>query len=62
VARKNLLHDKTRLAMGLGGILFAVILMIFAVGMMVGTLEYAVYLADHSQADIWALGQLNGNV
>lgn len=57
VARKNLFHDKTRLAMGLGGILFAVVLMGFAVGMLFGTFRYAVELVDRSTAQVWLVSQ-----
>lgn len=43
--------------MGLGGILFAVVLMVFAVGMLFGTFRYAVDLVDRSHAQVWLVSQ-----
>ncbi|GEM_PF-6872565 len=54
VALNDLFHDRTRLAMGLGGFLFAVVFTILAVGMANGTLRYATRILDSVDADIWA--------
>lgn len=61
IARKNLFHDRTRLAITLLGITFAVVLMFFDVGAYFGFVNNASVLIDHSPADIWITSENNLN-
>lgn len=53
IARRNLFHDKTRLAITLVGIMFAVVLMTAQIGAYLGFVSNASQIIDHSPADIW---------
>jgi len=53
IARKNLFHDKVRLAVALAGITFAVVLITVQVGVYLAFLANASVLIDHTEADIW---------
>lgn len=61
IARKNLFHDRTRLAITLLGITFAVVLMFFDMGAYFGFVNNASVLIDHSPADIWITSENNLN-
>lgn len=53
IARRNLFYDKTRLAITLVGIMFAVVLMTAQIGAYLGFVSNASQIIDHSPADIW---------
>jgi putative ABC transport system permease protein len=53
LARRNLLHDKVRLAVTLTGIVFAVVLIVVELGLFVGFTVATSGLIDHSNADLW---------
>ncbi len=53
LARRNLFHDKVRLAVTLTGIVFAVVLIVVELGLFVGFTETTSSLVDHSGADLW---------
>jgi putative ABC transport system permease protein len=53
LARRNLFHDKVRLAVTLTGIVFAVVLIVVELGLFVGFTETTSSLIDHSGADLW---------
>lgn len=55
IARKNLLHDKGRLAITLLGVAAALVLITFGAGMAVGTLGEMVLPIDQMKADIWVV-------
>ena len=53
IARRNLFHDKVRLAVTLTGITFAVVLMVVELGLFIGFSVTTTGLIDHSAADLW---------
>jgi putative ABC transport system permease protein len=53
IARRNLFHDKVRLAVTLTGITFAVVLMVVELGLFIGFSRTTTGLIDHSGADLW---------
>ena len=53
IARRNLFHDKVRLAVTLTGITFAVVLMVVELGLFIGFSTTTTGLIDHSGADLW---------
>ena len=53
LARRNLFHDKIRLAVTLTGITFAVVLVVVELGLFLGFSTTTSSLIDHSQADLW---------
>ena len=53
LARRNLFHDKVRLAVTLTGIVFAVVLIVVELGLFVGFSVTTSGLVDHSGADLW---------
>lgn len=53
LAWQNLLHDRTRFAVTVAGIAFAVCLMVFQGGLLAGFLHAASRLVDSTQADLW---------
>jgi putative ABC transport system permease protein len=53
LARRNLLHDKVRLAVTLTGIVFAVVLIVVELGLFFGFTVATSGLIDHSNADLW---------
>lgn len=53
IAWKNILHDRVRMAAALLGIVFAVVLVTFQVGLLGGFLTNASSIVDHSGAPIW---------
>jgi putative ABC transport system permease protein len=53
LARRNLFHDKIRLAVTLTGITFAVVLVVVELGLFLGFTTTTSGLIDHSQADLW---------
>jgi len=59
IARKNLFHDKGRLAITLTGLAASLILILFSSGMSIGTLDTMVVIIDQTDADIWVMQQGN---
>ncbi len=53
LARRNLFHDKVRLAVTLTGIVFAVVLIVVELGLFVGFAVTTSSLVDHAGADLW---------
>ena len=53
LARRNLFHDKVRLAVTVTGIVFAVVLIVVELGLFVGFTETTSALVDNSGADLW---------
>src|SRR5260370_6410901 len=53
LAYRNLLHDKTRLAVTLTGIAFAIVLMLIQLGLFIGFTRTTSSIIDHSRADLW---------
>jgi putative ABC transport system permease protein len=53
LARRNLFHDKIRLAVTLTGVAFAVALMVIELGLFFGFTKTTSCLIDHSHADLW---------
>jgi putative ABC transport system permease protein len=53
IARRNLFHDKVRLAVTITGITFAVVLMVVELGLFIGFSMTTTGLIDHSGADLW---------
>jgi putative ABC transport system permease protein len=53
LARRNLFHDKVRLAVTLTGIVFAVVLIVVELGLFIGFTKTTSNLIDHSNADLW---------
>jgi len=53
LARRNLFHDKVRLAVTLTGVVFAVVLIIVELGLFFGFTATTSRLIDHSKADLW---------
>jgi putative ABC transport system permease protein len=53
LARRNLTHDKVRLAVTLTGIAFAIILIVVQMGLFIGFTGTTSGVIDHSGVDIW---------
>ena len=53
LAYRNLFHDKTRLAVTLTGIAFAIVLMLIQLGLFIGFTVTTSGIIDHSNADLW---------
>jgi putative ABC transport system permease protein len=57
LARRNLFHDKIRLAVTVTGIVFAVVLIVVELGLFVGFTSTTSSLVDHSGADLWVTSE-----
>lgn len=57
LARRNLLHDKVRLAVTLTGIVFAVVLIVVELGLFVGFTVTTSSIIDRSHADFWIVSK-----
>jgi putative ABC transport system permease protein len=53
LARRNLVHDRVRLAVTLTGIVFAVVLIVVELGLFVGFTVTTSNIIDHSGVDLW---------
>ena len=53
LARRNLMHDRVRLAVTLTGIVFAVVLIVVELGLFVGFTETTSNVIDNSGVDLW---------
>ena len=57
LARRNLLHDKVRLAVTLTGIVFAVVLIVVELGLFVGFTVTTSGIIDNSGVDLWVVSK-----
>ncbi len=62
LARKNLLHDKLRFIITVSGVAFAVMLVLFQVGLFLGLLSNATVTIEHLNADLWITSRNTPNV
>ncbi len=53
LARRNLFHDKVRLAVTLTGIVFAVVLVAIQLGLFIGFRTATSNVIDNSGVDLW---------
>lgn len=61
IARKNLFHDKVRLAITLVGIAFSVVLILVQIGVYLGMMYNTASIITHTDADIWITARNNRN-
>lgn len=62
IARKNLFHDPGRLVITLLGLTASLVLILFAMGTFIGTLDESVTIVNHTDADIWVLQKGNKEI
>ena len=62
LALKTLLHDRTRFAITVAGVAFAVLLVLFQVGLFLGLLDNASATIEHIDADLWVTSRNTPNV
>src|SRR5437660_10750388 len=62
LALKTLLHDRTRFAITIAGVAFAVLLVLFQVGLFLGLLDNASVTVEHIDADLWVTSKNTPNV
>jgi len=62
LARKNLLHDRTRFLITVSGVAFAVTLVLVQVGLFMGLLDKATVTINNAGADIWVTSHETPNV
>jgi putative ABC transport system permease protein len=62
LARKNLLHDRTRFVITVSGVAFAVTLVLVQVGLFMGLLDKATVTIRNAEADIWVTSHKTPNV
>jgi putative ABC transport system permease protein len=62
LALKTLLHDRTRFAITVAGVAFAVLLVLFQVGLFLGLLDNASVTIEHIDADLWVTSRHTPNV
>ena len=62
LARKNLLHDRTRFFITVSGVAFAVTLVLVQVGLFMGLLDKATVTIRNAGADIWVTSHQTPNV
>lgn len=62
LARKNLFHDKIRLAVTLTGVIFAVVLVAVQIGLFIGFTRSTSNLVEHAGADVWVMSEGVGYV
>lgn len=53
IARRNLFHDRVRLAITLVGVTFSVVLIFAQAGIYLGFMQNAATIIDHTDADLW---------
>ncbi len=61
LARKILLHDRTKFLVAAAGVSVSVLLVLVQVGLYFGFMENASTLIDHARADLWVTGEGNEN-
>lgn len=57
LARRNLVHDRVRLAVTLTGIVFAVVLIVVELGLFVGFTVTTSNIIDHSGVELWVMSK-----
>src|SRR5688572_1158576 len=57
LARKNLMHDKLKLATAVAGVVFATVLMNLQVGMLSGFADTITAIVRESPGDLWIMQQ-----
>ena len=57
LAQRNLMHDKTRLAVTLTGVVFAVVLIVVELGLFVGFTVTTSSIIDKSKVDLWIVSR-----
>src|SRR2546422_8963295 len=62
LALKTLLHDRTRFTITVAGVAFAVLLVLFQVGLFLGLLDNASVTVEHIDADLWVTSKNTPNV
>lgn len=62
LARKMLLHDKTRLLITVIGVSFAVTLVFIQIGLFIGIINNASCTIDHMAADLWVTSKNTPNI
>lgn len=62
IARKNLFHDKRRLAIILIGLATAIVMILYGFGSITGTIDESVGLIDKIDTDIWVMGEGNTDI
>src|ERR1700689_4925453 len=62
LALKTLLYDKTRFAITIAGVAFAVTLVLVQVGLFFGLLDNATITIDHMPADLWVTPHNTPNI
>ncbi|HET7746895.1 MAG TPA: ABC transporter permease [Vicinamibacteria bacterium] len=62
LARKNLLHDRTRFVITVSGVAFAVTLVLVQVGLFMGLLDKATVTIRNADADLWVTSRETPNV
>ena len=62
LARKNLLHDRTRFFITVSGVAFAVTLVLVQVGLFMGLLDKATVTIRNADADVWVTSRETPNV
>jgi putative ABC transport system permease protein len=62
LARRNLLHDRTRFVITVSGVAFAVTLVLVQVGLFVGLLDKATVTIRNAGADLWVTSRETPNV
>ena len=61
IARKNLLHDRTRFLITLIGVTFSVVLVFSQFGIYLGFMKNASIIIDHTPVDIWVTSKNSAN-
>ncbi len=62
LALKTLLHDRTRFFITVAGVAFAVLLVLFQVGLFLGLLDNASVTIEHIDAELWVTSKNTPNV
>lgn len=62
LARRNLLHDRTRFLITVSGVAFAVTLVLVQVGLFMGLLDKATVTINNAHADVWVTSHQTPNV
>lgn len=57
LARRNLLHDRTRFVVTVAGIAFAIVLVIVQLGLFLGFVQTTSGVIDHSGANLWVMAR-----
>ena len=61
MARRNLFHERVRLAITLVGIAFSVVLILVQMGVYLGMMNNTSSIIDHTEADLWVTARHNSN-